>query len=88
MFPLALEAVARQTVAGQSKYGDGGELSWDRDKSPNHLDSLMRHMLLCGQIDHESGELHDTALAWRALAHLQLAEEKRREALEESEDGN
>lgn len=76
-FPLALAAIARLSFAGNKKHNPGEELHWARSKSDDHADAIARHL-----IDHESknaeGEYEDAAcLAWRALALLQILEEKR-----------
>jgi hypothetical protein len=76
-FPLALAAIARVSEAGNRKHNPGQLLHWSRGKSNDHLDCAARHMIDCGKIDSGTGELHDAALAWRALANLQIAEEKR-----------
>lgn len=76
-FPLAIAAVARLSKYGNDKHNPGEPLHWSRGKSNDHRDCIARHLIDCGTVDAESGELHDVALAWRALANLQLAEEKR-----------
>lgn len=76
-FPLALAAVARLCLKSNQKHNPGEELHWARHKSPDHKDCIARHLLDSGTMDPEFDELHDVALAWRALANLQLAEEKR-----------
>jgi hypothetical protein len=76
-FPLALAAIARLSKAGNDKHNPGQSLHWSRGKSNDHLDCVARHLIDAGGIDEETGELHDVALAWRALANLQLAEERR-----------
>lgn len=76
-FPDALAAVARLSKAGNDKHNPGEPLHWSRDKSNDHGDCLVRHQLTPDMIDPETGELHATAVAWRALAQLQLLEEAR-----------
>ncbi len=76
-FPLAIKALARLSKKGNDKHNPGEPLHWSREKSGDHADCIGRHLLDRGKVDPESGELHDVALAWRALANLQLAEEKR-----------
>lgn len=76
-FPLALAAVARLSKKGNDKHNPGEPLHWNRGKSNDHRDCIARHLVDCGKMDEEIDELHDVALAWRALANLQLAEEKR-----------
>lgn len=76
-FPDALAAVARLSKAGNDKHNKGGPLHWSRGKSDDHLDCVARHLIDAGEIDPETGEDHAAAMAWRALAFLQLVEEKR-----------
>lgn len=76
-FPLAIAAVARLSKWGNDKHNPGQEMHWAREKSTDQADCIARHLIDRGTIDPESGELHDVGLAWRALANLQLAEEKR-----------
>jgi hypothetical protein len=77
-FPDALAAVARLSKAGNDKHNPGEPLHWSRGKSNDHGDCLVRHQLEPEQMDPETGELHATSVAWRALAQLQLLEEARR----------
>ncbi len=76
-FPDALSAVARVSRIGNDKHNPGEPLHWSREKSSDHADCILRHMRDRGTLD-DDGELHDAKVAWRALAQLQLAEEKRR----------
>lgn len=78
-FPDALAAVARLSKAGNDKHNPGQPLHWAREKSTDHGDCIVRHQLTPDQIDPETGELHATAVAWRALAQLQLLEEARQQ---------
>ncbi len=79
-FPDAIAAIARLSKAGNDKHNPGEPLHWSRDKSTDHADCIGRHLLERGTVEPESGELHDTCLAWRALANLQLAIEDQRNA--------
>lgn len=76
-FPDALAAVARLSKIGNDKHNPGEPLHWSREKSSDHADCIMRHMLDRGTVD-EDGELHDVKVAWRALAQLQVALEKQK----------
>jgi hypothetical protein len=76
-FPLALAAIARLSKKGNDKHNPGEKLHWSRGKSDDHVDCLVRHLMERGTVDPSTGELHDVAVAWRALANLQLAEEAR-----------
>jgi hypothetical protein len=77
-FPDALAAVARLSKAGNDKHNPGEPLHWSREKSADHGDCIARHQIAFDQIDPESGEYHAAAVAWRALAQLQLLEEAKR----------
>lgn len=80
-FPDALAAVARVSKAGNDKHNPGEPLHWARDKSMDQMDCVTRHSLTPDVMDPESGEIELAHMAWRALAQLQLAEEKRLGAL-------
>jgi hypothetical protein len=77
-FPLALAAVARVSMRGNAKHNIGQPLHWSRGTSDDHADCIARHLIDVETIDPGSGEYEDAmALAWRALAQLQILEEKR-----------
>jgi hypothetical protein len=75
-FPDALAAVAAVSKKGNDKHNPGQPLHWSREKSSDHQDCIVRHLFDAGKdgtrVD-ENGDLHAAALAWRALALLQLA---------------
>jgi len=60
-FPDALVAVAKVSYEGNEQHHPGTNVHWDRSKSTDELDALMRHI-----VDEEWDKV-----AWRALAHLQ-----------------
>ncbi len=66
-FPDAIAAVAAVSRQGQKQHGTPG---WDRSKSPDESDSLLRHFVERGTIDTD-GHRHSAKVAWRALALLQ-----------------
>jgi len=76
-FPDAIAAVARVSFKGNEKHNPGEPLHWSREKSSDHGDCAVRHMLTPDAIDPDSGEQERAHAAWRILADLQLAEEKR-----------
>lgn len=77
-FPLAIAAVARLSKAGNEKHNPGEPLHWSRDKSTDHEDCIARHLIDIDTLDAVTGEYEDAkCLAWRALAALQILEEKR-----------
>lgn len=77
-FPDALVAIAECSKAGNDQHNPGQPLHWDRSKSTDELDALARHLLEAGTVDTD-GILHDTKVAWRALANLQKKIEADRE---------
>lgn len=75
-FPDALLAVAEHSRKNNEKHNPGQPLHWSKDKSKDHADCIGRHLIDIGpnwdEIDPESGSFHAQALAWRALALLQI----------------
>lgn len=77
-FPLAIAAVARLSKRGNDKHNPGEPLHWAREKSTDQPDCIARHLIDVYSVDPETGEYEDAAaVAWRALALLQLLEEER-----------
>jgi hypothetical protein len=74
-FPRALAAVAALSQIGNEQHNPGTPLHWDRSKSGDELDALTRHLFEVGSRDRD-GVLHDTKVAWRALANLEKVLEK------------
>jgi len=67
-FPHAIAAVAKVSLKGGIQHGQTPEtLHWDRSKSGDELDAMMRHI-----IDEDWAQV-----AWRALANLQKQEEQK-----------
>lgn len=66
-FPDALAEVARVSLAGNRQHGTTG---WDRTKSTDEANTLIRHFVDRGKIDGD-GQRHTAKVAWRALAMLQ-----------------
>lgn len=69
-FPDAMVAVAELSKAGNEQHNPGTALHWDRSKSGDESDALMRHFLQRGTMDTD-GILHSAKVAWRAMALLQ-----------------
>jgi hypothetical protein len=72
-FPNALAEIARVSKAGNDQHHPGKPLHWDKSKSTDEPDALIRHLL-----DHAKGDVFDTdgqrhlgKVAWRALALLE-----------------
>lgn len=77
-FPDALAAVARLSLKANEKHNPGQKLHWSKDKSSDHADCLVRHLLERGSQDPEMQESHSVHVAWRALALLQIEIETQR----------
>lgn len=69
-FPAALVAVAGLSRIGNEQHNPGKPLHWDRSKSGDEADALLRHFVERGTVDAD-GLRHSTKVAWRALALLQ-----------------
>ncbi len=69
-FPDALVAIAEVSWRGNEQHNPGTSLRWDRSKSGDESDALIRHFLQRGTVD-DDGMPHSAKLAWRALALLQ-----------------
>lgn len=80
-FPDALAAISRLSKAGNDKHNPGEPLHWARGKSADQMDCAARHMLAPTEVDPDNREADLVAAAWRLLAELQLAEEKRLAAM-------
>ena len=72
-FPDALKEVARVSQIGNDQHHPGKPLHWDKPKSNDHEDAMLRHLM-----DHQAGvhwdddtAMHLGKVAWRALAALQ-----------------
>ena len=66
-FPRAIAAVSKISMVGGIQHGQTAEnLHWDRSKSGDELDALMRHIL-----DKDWAQV-----AWRAMANLEKQLEK------------
>lgn len=77
-FPKALAEVSHVSWVGNEQHNPGEPLHWDRSKSTDEPDALMRHQVEAGTFDSD-GIRHSAKVAWRALAQL----EKELEAVED-----
>lgn len=77
-FPDALIAIAQCSFVGNEQHNPGSELHWDRSKSGDEGDALLRHFIDRGKID-KDGIRHSAKMAWRALALLQKEIENHKE---------
>ena len=69
-FPDAIREVAQCSFIGNEQHNPNTPLHWDRSKSGDEKDALVRHLLDAGTIDTD-GIRHSAKVAWRALANLQ-----------------
>ena len=83
-FPLALAEIARVSKIGNDQHnGEGTPLHWDRSKSQDESDALIRHFLERDKKDSD-GTYHAAKMAWRAMAYLEkLLEEENKNAVNE-----
>ncbi len=73
-FPDVLAAVAELSQIGNDQHHPDEPLHWDKSKSTDEMDALMRHAAGCAGdpvARDEDGVLEATKVAWRALANLQ-----------------
>lgn len=69
-FPLAMVAIAELSRIGNEQHNPGQPMHWAREKSTDHADCIVRHLIDRGTLDSD-GVRHTTKVAWRALALLQ-----------------
>jgi hypothetical protein len=74
-FPRAIAAVAHLSQVGNDQHNPGQPLHWDRSKSGDELDALMRHLLEADGVD-KDGVAHVVKCAWRAMAAAEKYLEK------------
>lgn len=70
-FPRALLEVSRCSLVANEQHNPGEPLHWAREKSTDHADCLLRHLIDRGTLDTD-GMRHSAKVAWRALAMLQV----------------
>lgn len=69
-FPDAIAELAKVSLAGNEQHHPGAPLHWDKSKSTDEADALMRHFIQRGTLDTD-GYRHSAKVAWRAMALLQ-----------------
>lgn len=74
-FPDAIAAVAELSRIGNEQHNPGQPLHWAREKSTDHADCIVRHLMQRGTLDTD-GVRHAVKVAWRALALAQTEIEK------------
>lgn len=77
-FPDALAVLARVSYIGNKQHNPGEKMHWAREKSTDHADCIIRHLIDRGAID-DDGVPHTAKVAWRALALLQTEVEGKSE---------
>lgn len=70
-FPRALAEIARVSKAGNDQHNPGQPLHWAKEKSADHADCVVRHLIERGTMD-DDGMRHSAKLAWRSLALLEI----------------
>ena len=76
-FPDAIAELAKVSWAGNEQHNKGEKLHWSREKSSDHEDTIIRHLMEAGTRDSD-GQLHTAKATWRCLAKLQLELEAER----------
>lgn len=79
-FPDAIIALASLSFKANAKHNPGQPMHWSREKSSDHKDCILRHLLDEERIDPETGWPEAVAAAWRACANAQLVIERMRAA--------
>ena len=69
-FPDALCEIARVSQVGNDQHNPSEPLHWAREKSTDHADCIVRHLMERGLLDVD-GQRHTAKAAWRCLALLQ-----------------
>jgi len=77
-FPKAIREVAHLSFVGNQQHNPNEPTHWDKTKSTDHLDALLRHLAdhSEGITTDDDGILHATKIAWRAMANLEIELEK------------
>jgi len=78
-FPDSVCEIAKCSYIGNQQHNNGEQLHWDRSKSTDEPDALLRHLMQYDELD-DDGILHATKCAWRAMSLLQKTLEARGEA--------
>jgi hypothetical protein len=70
-FPRAAAAVAEVSRVGNDQHNPGEPLHWSKEKSYDHANTILRHLVERGTIDSD-GRRHSAKVAWRAMAMLEI----------------
>lgn len=76
-FPNALAEIAFVSYVANAQHNPGEEMRWAKEKSTDHADCLVRHLVDRGTMDID-GLRHTAKVAWRALALLETELEHER----------
>lgn len=86
-FGDAMAVVAQVSKVGNDQHNPGQPLHWAKEKSTDHADCIMRHLIDRGTTDTD-GIRHTAKVAWRAMALLQTElDAERAKAVPESRWG-
>jgi hypothetical protein len=75
-FPKTFVAMTRLSFKANEKHNPGQPMHWSREKSSDHKDCILRHLLDEERIDPETGQPEAVAAAWRACANAELVIER------------
>lgn len=71
-FPRAIVAISQVSQAGNDQHNPGQPLHWAKEKSRDHFDTALRHLIdhLFNPVDTD-GQLHLAKAGWRILAAIE-----------------
>ena len=69
-FPNAIMAIANVSYVGNEQHNPGEPMHWAKEKSADHADCIVRHLIQRGTMDTD-GLSHTAKAAWRSLALLE-----------------
>jgi hypothetical protein len=69
-FPNALAEISSVSRIGNEQHNPGEPMHWAREKSTDHANKIIRHLVDAGTFDTD-GTRHSAKVAWRALALLE-----------------
>ena len=69
-FPDAVAIVSNVSYRGGEQHHPGKPIHWDREKSKDESDTMLRHFMQRGTLDVD-GVRHMAKAAWRCMAILQ-----------------
>lgn len=75
-FPKTFVAMTQLSYAANEKHNPGQSMHWAREKSADHKDCILRHLLDEERVDPETGQPEAVAAAWRACANAELVIER------------